>query len=103
MKSLSHFENFARSARYADLCLVLEPLVVSRDSLINTQPPCSIREPPHQTTPSLPTQPRPASATCNSHRPTASAASASGFLLTALSNARTNTCFLRILHLARVR
>jgi hypothetical protein len=62
-----------------------------------------INSAPDQATRSLPRQPPPASATCNSHRPAASAANASDFLLTVLSNARTNNCFLRTLHLARVR
>ena len=41
--------------------------------------------------------------TCNSHSPTASAANVSGFLLTALSNARTDTPSNTLPHLARVR
>src|SRR5579864_3144679 len=42
-------------------------------------------------------------AACNCHSPTASAANASGFLLTALSNARTNTRSTTLLRPARVR
>src|SRR5580765_6288705 len=53
-------------------------------------PPCSIREPPDQMTRSLPPPPRPSPPTFNSHSPAAPPANASGFLLTALSNARPN-------------
>src|SRR5262244_597145 len=55
------------------------------------QPPCNISQPPHRSARSLLLRrPRPSSATFNSHRPTASAANASGFLLTVLSKARHN-------------
>src|SRR5215470_775776 len=56
------------------------------------QPSRNISQPLYPSTRSpLPAVRVPPSPTCNSHSPTASPANASGFLLTALSNARTNT------------
>jgi len=53
------------------------------------QPPRDTGDPPDCSTRSTTGTRSPLLPTCNSHKPTASAANASGFLLTALSNART--------------
>jgi len=92
MKSLSHFENFACFAAHAELCLVARGLVASQVSSPpcdpSTRPPCAARSLIHTNSP----QPPPLPPTFNPHRP-ASAANASGFLLTALSNARAKHSF----------
>jgi hypothetical protein len=93
MKSLSHFENFAcpTALRRRVSCHqnipsftrlmfnATTPQHLSTDLIDSITTPPAVRVPP--------------SPTCNSHGPTASAANASGFLLTALSNARINTCW----------
>ena len=81
MKSLSHFENFARSAAVRRLLSCPEPLVASHALSSQCTYPCNTCERPHCSTRSSPAPARPSSPTCSFHSPTASAANASGFLL----------------------
>src|SRR5215472_14297711 len=103
MKSLFHFHNFAcptalhrRVSGHRNIRSFTR-VMISATTLQHLPTALSVD--------SLTTSPSSAlySATFNPHRPTASAANASGFLLTALSNARTKPRPTTVLHLARVR
>jgi hypothetical protein len=82
--------------RYADLCLVPERILASHATATSAIGP--IRRLARSHVSRVPPPPP-----FNSYRPAASAANASGFLLTALSNVRPNTRCSTLFKLARVR